>query len=320
MPTGQVPASIPLASPLMGRRRPLGLRCTAVLACALLVVVACGSDGEQRSGGGPCGPFTGAPTSESGESDTIDVDERDDWGEVFAEEGVVGTFALREVGASMTAVWDPTRASTPRLPASTFKILNSMIILQTGVLSDVDEVVEWDGVQRSVPEWNRDHSLRTGIEVSAVWAYQELARRVGDDAMASWVDEAGYGNRDIGGGIDQFWLRGDLRISPFEQLDFLERMVTGDLAFDDEVVGQVCEIIVRDQGDGWTWSHKTGTALGEEPPLGWLVGTAENDGRTWVFAMNLDLDGVDGPSGQLDPLVRQRIARTILEAEGALPT
>ncbi len=252
------------------------------------------------------------------ESPVPEMVEQADWAEVFEDERVVGAFAVREVGSGETLVWDPDRVERRRLPASTFKILNSMIILQTAVVGSVDQVVPWDGVEREIETWNRDHSLRSGIEVSAVWLYQALARDVGDDQMGEWVTAAGYGNTDITGGVDQFWLRGALRISPLEQLDFLERMVTGDLPFDAEVVAEVREIIVREQGDGWSWSHKTGTGFDAGPPLGWLVGTTEYDDRTWVFAMNVDLQSTE-PGTPLDPQVRETVSRRILESIGALP-
>jgi beta-lactamase class D len=33
-----------------------------------------------------------------------------------------------------------------------------------------------------------------------------------------------YGNQDISGGIDQFWLSSSLKISPKEQADFMEAL------------------------------------------------------------------------------------------------
>ena len=248
------------------------------------------------------------------------MSERPDWQAFFDREGVTGTFTLREIGSGTSHVLDADRAGDARLPASTFKILNSLVILETGVLADVDTFVPWDGVDRQIPAWNRDHSLRSGIEVSAVWMYQHLAREVGEDRMSMWVEAADYGNTDIGGGIDEFWLRGDLRISPLEQLDFLERLATGDLPFEPAVTEAVLDILVRESADGWVWRHKTGTALAPDPDLGWLVGIAENDDRRWVFALNVDLEPVDDVSDELDPQLRQRLARSILEEEGALPS
>lgn len=244
--------------------------------------------------------------------------ERPEWGAAFETEGVVGTIAMHRVGSGTIDVFDPDRAAEPKIPASTFKILNSLIILETGALADVDVVVPWDGRDRGIPAWNRNHSLRSGIEVSAVWLYQQMARDVGVERMSEWVARAEYGNADISGDIDQFWLSGGLRISALQQVDFLSRLVTGELPFGDDVVAAVRDILVRESGDGWAWSHKTGTSLSSTPDLGWLVGIAENAGETWVFALNLDLE-VDDVATQLDPEVRHQIARTILESEGALP-
>jgi beta-lactamase class D len=247
------------------------------------------------------------------------VVERPEWAAVFAAEGAVGTIAVHKIGSNRIDVFDLARAAEPQIPASTFKILNSLIILETGTLPDVDTMVPWDGVDRGVTVWNQDHSLRSGIEVSAVWLFQRMAREIGYEQMAYWVSRAQYGNADIDGGIDQFWLSGDLRISAMEQIDFLARLVEGELPFRDEVVAAVRDILVRESGDGWAWSHKTGTSLSSTPPLGWLVGIAENAGGEWVFALNLDLETVGDTATQLDPQLRQRIARAILVSEGALP-
>lgn len=244
----------------------------------------------------------------------------DSWDDVFEDAGVDGTFVLHEVGSPSMTISDDARARAMELPASTFKILNSLIILQSGVVDDVDEVIPWDGVDRGLPAWNRDHSLRSGIEVSAVWMYQELARRVGPEEMARLVGAADYGNGDIGGApIDEFWLRGDLRISAIQQADFLARLLEGRLPFDDGNVAAVREIVVRESGDGWLWAHKTGTSLSSDPVLGWLVGWTEHAGRRWTFAMAVDLPSVTGLD-TIDPEIRERISRTILEREGALPS
>ncbi|MDW3216990.1 MAG: penicillin-binding transpeptidase domain-containing protein [Acidimicrobiales bacterium] len=275
----------------------------AVCTAMVMVLAACADRGTGTA------PATGTEPS---------LVEEPDWANLFEEHGVEGTFVLREIGDTTIRVHDPARARRAEIPASTFKILNSLIALETGVVADVDTAIDWDGVERSVAAWNRDHSLRTGIEVSAVWLYQEIAREVGSVRMAEMVDAADYGNADIGGPIDEFWLRGALRISPVEQIDFLARLVTGDLPFDLAHVDAVREILVRESGPGWVWAHKTGTALAAEPVLGWLVGFTEYEGREWVYAMNLDLGTIDLPE-EIEPEVRQLVARSILERAGALP-
>ncbi len=286
-----------------------------ILAVAVTPLVVLGTGCARSPGTGKRASSTTAATV----SEQV-VEAREEWGAVFADANATGTLAMREVGSDTTMVWSVESATEPRLPASTFKILNSLIVLETGVLPDAETVVPWDGVERDVTVWNQDHCLRTGIEASAVWAYQELAREVGRERMQQWVTRADYGSHDIGDSIDQFWLSGDLRISPLEQLDFLERLSLRELPFRTEVQDSVSEILVRESGDDRTWSHKTGSVPGEDPNLGWLVGMSEHDGRTFVFAMNLDLESVTGVAGQLDPRVRQNITREILRGEGALPS
>lgn len=256
---------------------------------------------------------------DDGKSQEVETVERADWASVFADHGFEGTFVLYEIGTDLTQVHDLERAGTERLPASTFKILNSMIILETEVVSDVDEVIPWDGVTREVDSWNQDQTLRSAIEVSAVWAYQRLARQVGEERMGEWVSRVGYGNADIEGGITQFWLTGDLRVTPLGQVEFLRRFVEDDLPFRPDVTDQVRDILVRESGRGWAWSHKTGTALADSPPLGWLVGTAENEERMWVFALNVDLERSTDLATETRPSSRIELTRDLLQNAGALP-
>ena len=271
------------------------------------------------------GLLVGCTGSDSATTDLDDLDlvVEPAWADHFEERGVVGTFVLHRIGDDHVMVHDPARAQVRAIPASTFKILNSAIALETGVVADVDTVIPWDGIRREFEAWNRDQTLRSAIEVSAVWAYQELARRVGAERMAEHVAAADYGNADIGGPIDEFWLRGELRISAMEQLQLLASLINDRLPFSPENQAAVREILIRDEGPNWVLGHKTGTALATEPVLGWLVGYTQHDGDTWVFALNLDL-GIDSSSGaaldgQLDPQLRQRLATTILVEAGALP-
>src|SRR5204863_9094267 len=119
---------------------------------------------------------------------------------------------------------------------------NSLIALETGVVADPDkDVFEWDGIKRDIAAWNSDHTLRSAIAASVVPVYQEIARRIGLERMQHYVDLLDYGNHDIGGGIDQFWLTGNLRIDPVQQIDFLDRLRRGVLP-----VSKRSQEVVRD--------------------------------------------------------------------------
>ena len=185
---------------------------------------------------------------------------------------------VRDVVAGRTVRHDPARGATRTSPCSTFKIPNSLIGLETGVVSDASFVLPWDGVRRPREEWNRDHDLRSALSHSVVWYYQELARRVGPDRMQKWVSAFSYGNEDISGGIDRFWLGSSLRVSPDEQVDFLGRLHAGELPVSPRSVAIVKEILLQDApGPGIAYRGKTGSCQdpGAPQPHGWWVGSVE---------------------------------------------
>src|SRR5258705_6168635 len=140
---------------------------------------------------------------------------REDLAKRVTDEGTVGTFVGYKIDDYLLIASDKERSGQAMLPASTFKIPNSLIALETGVVEDPDkDVFKWDGVTRSIEAWNKDHTLRSAIAVSAVPVYQEIARRIGQERMQKYVDLFDYGNRDIGGGLRPFLLTGKFPLGP----------------------------------------------------------------------------------------------------------
>ena len=217
---------------------------------------------------------------------------REDLAKRFTEEGTAGTFVGYKVDDYLIIASDKDRSGEAQLPASTFKIPNSLIALETGVVEDPDkDVFKWDGVTRSIEAWNKDHTLRSAIAASVVPVYQEIARRIGEGRMQKFVDLFEYGNRDIGGGIDQFWLTGNLRIDPIEQIDFVDRLRRGALPVSKRSQELVRDILpVTKTGDAIirAKSGLLGAELGK-PSLGWMVGWAEKGSAQTVFALNMDV-------------------------------
>jgi beta-lactamase class D len=209
----------------------------------------------------------------------------------FTDDGTVGTFVGYKVDDYLIIASDKNRSGEAKLPASTFKIPNSLIALETGVVEDPDkDVFKWDGVTRPIEAWNKDHTLRSAIAASAVPVYQEIARRIGEARMQKYVDLFDYGNRDIGGGIDQFWLTGNLRIDPVQQVDFVDRLRRGVLPVSKRSQELVRDILpVTKVGDA-VIRAKSGLLGAErgQPSLGWMVGWAEKGSAPTVFALNMD--------------------------------
>lgn len=216
---------------------------------------------------------------------------RDDLARRFFALGTVGTFVGYKVDDYLIIASDKVRSGEGQLPASTFKVPNSIIALETGVVEDPDkDIFKWDGVKRSIEAWNKDHTLRSAIAMSAVPVYQEIARRIGPERMQKYVDLMDYGNRNIGGGIDQFWLTGNLRIDPMQQIDFLDRLHRGVLPVSGRSQELVRDIMpVTKVGDA-TIRAKSGLLGAEQgkPSLGWMVGWVEKGSHRTVFAMNMD--------------------------------
>ncbi len=183
------------------------------------------------------------------------------------------------------------RCNKEFMPASTFKIPNSIIGLETGVIKDADHLWKWDSTKRSIDEWNRDHTLRSAIKYSVVPYYQELARQVGEKQMQHYVDILDYGNKNIGGGIDLFWLSGDLRITPMQQLDFLRKFYDESLPVSKRSIEIVKDILVVDSTDNYIMRAKTGTArLGEDSYVCWYVGYVEKAENLFFFVLNFNAD------------------------------
>jgi len=202
--------------------------------------------------------------------------------------GLKGAFVLYNKNARTYVRHNVDQCRTRFSPASTFKILNSLIGLETGIIPDDQFVITWDSVQRGVPAWNQDHTLRSAIRNSVVWYYQELARRVGYESMRKYVDTVQYGNMDISGGIDHFWLGSTLAISADEQIRFLTRLYIHALPFSLRSIGNVKDIITLEHTDVYTVRGKTGFSTDSRGlAVGWFVGYVEREGNVYFFATNI---------------------------------
>ncbi|MBC8111108.1 MAG: class D beta-lactamase [Verrucomicrobia bacterium] len=234
-----------------------------------------------------------------------------DVAQVFKDFQATGTLVLYDLQQDKYLIHNPIRAKREFSPAFTYKILNSLIALETQVIANEKEVIAWDSVKREFESWNRDHNLKTAIEASAVPFYQELARRIGEKRMKKWVQKVGYGNQDISGGIDQFWLSGGLRITAVQQIEFLKRLYQNKLPFSEKNMVIVRKILINEEKKTYTLRAKTGWAFQEK--IGWWVGYLESKDNTYFFAMNMDL-----PEGMKDVAKRQAITKAVMQKAGWL--
>jgi beta-lactamase class D len=225
---------------------------------------------------------------------------------LFQERDLQGTIVVAALDNSSQYIYNDARAEQRFLPASTFKILNTLIALDEGVIHDENEVIPWDGQDKGWAAWNTDHTLETAFPVSCVWCYQELAKRVGHDAYVKQLHAIGYGNEKTGPDVTTFWLQGDLKISPLEQIAILRRVYTEDMPYAKEHIQILKRIMRIEQTPEYTISAKTGRTR----DIGWYVGYVETEKQVWLFAINITISKTVGNFRQdVHHLLMEALAR-----------
>ncbi len=229
--------------------------------------------------------------------------------------GFTGVFLSEQLSTGAQRAGHAERAATALIPASTFKIFSAMAALEAGVIASEQAVIPWDGVVRSRTELNTDLTLTDAFRLSAVPHFQELVRRIGHVRMQHFIDAVGYGNRDISGGDDTFWLEGALRITPLQQIAFLKRLYRNELPFRVEVMEAVKRMMESERTAAHVVRSKTGLAiLNGHHNVGWWVGWVEKGDDVTFFATALE---ADNPPDTFIP-ARIDIARKALTSMGVL--
>ncbi len=208
---------------------------------------------------------------------------------LFEGRGLKGTFVLRDLATGRQTIHNASRARQRFIPASTFKIPNTLIGLDAGVVRDVDELLPYGGKPQPYKHWEHDMALREAMKVSSVPIYQELARRIGLTRMSAGVRSFQYGNGEIGPVIDRFWLDGPLKISAVEQTEFLARLLRGTLPASPRAIEAVKEITLQESAGDRALHYKTGFGHKKSPYIGWVVGWVQKGERISIFALNVDL-------------------------------
>ncbi|BAY35285.1 beta-lactamase (plasmid) [Nostoc carneum NIES-2107] len=237
-----------------------------------------------------------------------------DLGRSFNQLGIQGSILIYDRNNKKFYEHNAARNSQAFLPASTFKIFNSLVALETGVIPNDVAVLTWDGIQRQFPRWNQDTNIRQAFKNSTVWFYQVLARRIGHERMNKFIQQVGYGNRQIGTPeqIDKFWLEGPLKITARQQIEFLERLQRQDLPFSQRTFDLVKDIMIYESTPDYVLRGKTGLATSVTPNFGWFVGYLEQNNNVYFFATNIDI------RNENDAPVRIEITRRSLKALGLL--
>lgn len=234
----------------------------------------------------------------------------------FREAGFKGSFSMYDLNKKEYATTDEHDFMKATSPASTFKVPNTFIALEEKAVRDENEIIPWDGTPKRLKSWEQDYDLKNAYKNSAFWFYQEIAKKVGTEKYRAYLKKLNYGNQDISGGLTTFWLGLSLKISPKNQLEFLQKLHAETLPFSERTYRIGKEIMVEEKTDTYILRAKTGWADTKPTHTGWYVGYVETKRNVYFFATRI----YQPDAKQRDDFGNQRklITRKILTDLGVL--
>jgi len=231
---------------------------------------------------------------------------------LYKKYAIEGAIIIASLDGQIEYIHNIKRAQQRFLPASTFKILNTLITLEEEIIKDEKEVIKWDGIDKGWVEWNKDHNLSSAFSVSCVWCYQKFAKQIGLKKYNLYLNKIAYGNKKTGTDVINFWLEGTLAISAKEQINLLRKLYLEDLPFKKQNIYLVKKIMLVDEKPAYKLSAKSGWAMRVKEQQGWYVGYVETAGKVWLFANNIEI------IKPTDAQYRQKLVIESLKAKGII--
>lgn len=176
-----------------------------------------------------------------------------------------------------------------KLPASTFKIANSIIGLETGIIKNDSMFFKWNGEKRRLKVWEQDLTFNKAFHYSCVPCYQDIARKIGVKKMNNYLKKLNYGLMKVDStSIDNFWLQGASKINQQQQIAFLKRFYTSELPITRRTEKIMKELMVVEENKDFKISGKTGWSIKNDHNNGWFVGYIETKKGVHFFATNIE--------------------------------
>ena len=203
----------------------------------------------------------------------------------------------QDVGTSQNKISsvNKSRANLPLSPFSSYKVANSLIALDLGVIKNTKQKLTFDKESYPVQAWwppvwkLPQYDLTTAFKYSMVAIYRQLAKDIGENNMLTYLKRMQYGNEDISSGLDNFWLDGSMKISAVEQVLFLRKIYHNQFAFNESAIEALKEIMLVESKENYRLFAKTGAGkVDDGTMLGWYIGFVENATGVHFFAFNFN--------------------------------
>lgn len=211
---------------------------------------------------------------------------------IYDQFGIAGSTTIFDYQQQKWIYTDSNDAKVPMQPASTFKIIHLLIALETGMIKDEHEIIQWPGSTDTTlygyrPDIYKDISVKEAFEVSAGWAFIEIAKRIDRAQYAHYLKQSGYGNLDLSEKGDDFWNFGAMKISPENQINFLRRVFEHKTPFSERNLAILKRVMITEQTDDYILRSKTGWTRLDGQDIGWWVGYVERENNSYFFATRI---------------------------------
>ena len=228
---------------------------------------------------------------------------------------VTGSITIYDYNAKKWISSDINDSHVATIPASTFKIINSLIALELGIVKDENEIVKYPGYVDTVkygyrPETYHDMSLKEAYKLSCIWVYLDFAKKIGKERYKDFLTKCKYGNLEIFNDDPEFWVYGNFAISPVNQIEILKGIYEESLPFSKRTFEIMKDVMIEEKTDTYTLRTKTGWTNKNGKDIGWWVGYVERKDNVYFFATRIFKDRRTDPDFLK---YRKSITKTILK-------
>ncbi len=208
-----------------------------------------------------------------------------DWKTYF--KGLNGCAVIYDPKKDYYQIYNNKLSTTRRSPCSTFKIVSSLIGMESGAIDLDNSVKEWSGEVFWNSDWNKNLDYIEAFQTSCVWYFRDVIDDIGKERMEKELIELQYGNCDISDWqgkqntnnnnpvLTGFWIESSLKISPKEQVEVMERIFGDDSQYSDEIIKELEKAMYVDDFQNSNVSVYGKTGMGKDTGVvvdSWFVG------------------------------------------------
>lgn len=205
-------------------------------------------------------------------------------------------------------------------PNSTFKIISTLSGLHNQVIISEESEMEYNGTIYPIDGWNKSLNLKEAFQSSCIWYFRKVIDRVGQINIEKELQLLQYGNSDSSSWegshanslleLNGFWLDSSLKISPYEQVQVLQKIIEGKTIYTTQEVNILKNIMLYEEIDNIKIYGKTGTGVYGNA---WFVGFAEQEGDYTYFAVYLNDSEKEGINGAKAKEIAGRLIKSCIK-------